>query len=118
MAGGSGRLGVGDNHHQLNQIKVAGEKRADPYIFLNRVQCFRNCRASTPVQWTLLVFSLFNEPMENVAKISKKFLSNALNIKVNPGLANLTERRELLRALQQYGEVLVFKSFVVIIPSV
>jgi hypothetical protein len=51
--------------------------------------------------------------MENVAKLSHKVLSNALNLKINPGLANLTERRELLRALQRYGEVLVFKSFVV-----
>jgi hypothetical protein len=55
--------------------------------------------------------------MENVARLGHKFLSNALNIKINPGLATLTERRELLRVLQQFGEVLVFKSLIVALSS-
>jgi hypothetical protein len=51
--------------------------------------------------------------MDHVAKLGQKILSNALNLKVTPALANLTERRHLLRVLQQFGEVLVFKSFFV-----
>jgi hypothetical protein len=51
--------------------------------------------------------------MDHVAKLGQKILSNALNLRTTPALANLTERRHLLRVLQQFGEVLVFKSFVV-----
>jgi hypothetical protein len=51
--------------------------------------------------------------MGNITNSSQKFLSNALNLRIHPRLANLGERRQLLAKLKEFGDVLVFKSLFV-----
>lgn len=59
----------------------------------------------------------FPSAIKAVPASARLGVSSAVHIKIHPRPRNLAESREVLRVLQQYGEIVVYKHLKVVVPA-